>query len=196
MICFVEQSISKYFEQLNATLENTIVFEIIRLPVLFGSSEHIYISTYIPPMGSQFYDHKGISDGIVLLKRAILDLLVRHEDCSVILCDDLNARTGVKNTYFGIDNMDVTTVILDESRQNFYLPLDREIESTTPPLPCCWYQAVGKLGRLEIWCVDHEFEHENTVAYNLHILCIDTGSNTKSTKNLKRKIFPKLWPKH
>ena len=117
MICFVEQSISKYFEQLNVTLENTIVFKISKL--LFGSSEDIlFISTYIPPMGSRFYDHKAISDGIVLLERAILDLIVSHEDCSVILCGDLNARTGVKNTYFGADIMDVTTVILDESRQS------------------------------------------------------------------------------
>ena len=117
MICFAEQSISKYFEQLNVTLENTIVFKISKL--LFGSSEDIlFISTYIPPMGSRFYDHKDISGGIVLLERAILDLIVSHEDCSVILCGDLNARTGVKNTFFGADIMDVTTVILDESRQS------------------------------------------------------------------------------
>ena len=69
-------------------------------------------------MGSRFYDHKDISDGIVLLERAILDLIVSHEDCSVIWCGDLNARKGVKNTYFGADIMDVTTVILDESRQS------------------------------------------------------------------------------
>ena len=69
-------------------------------------------------MGSRFYDHKDISDGIVLLERAILDLIVIQKDCSVISCGDLNARTGVKNTYFGADIMDVTTVILDESRQS------------------------------------------------------------------------------
>ena len=102
MICFVEQSISKYFEQLNVTIENTIVFKISKLP--FGSSEDIlFISTYIPPMGSRFYDHKDISGGILLLERAILDLIVSREDCSVLLCGDLNARTGVKNTYFGTD---------------------------------------------------------------------------------------------
>ena len=118
MICFVQQSImsiSKYFEQLNITLKNTIVFKISKL--LFGfSGDILFISTYIPPIGSRFYDHKDISDGIVLLERAILDLIVSHDDCSVILCADLNARTGVKNTYSGADIMDVTTVILDVSR--------------------------------------------------------------------------------
>ena len=31
VICFVEQSISKYFEQVNVTLENTIVLKISKL---------------------------------------------------------------------------------------------------------------------------------------------------------------------
>ena len=57
----------------------------------------------------------------MLLERAILDLIIKHDDLNsviLLLCGDLNARTGVKNNYFGAEIMDVTTVILDESCQS------------------------------------------------------------------------------
>ena len=38
----------------------------------------LLMATYIPPMGSAYYDKKECSDGIILLENLILDLLEVH----------------------------------------------------------------------------------------------------------------------
>ena len=83
---------------------------------MFGTHRDIlFVSVYIPPTGSTFYDNKDGSDGIVLLQQALLEILVDN-DGDIILCGDLNSRTGLFNVLHNTDFQDMSTSIFDEIR--------------------------------------------------------------------------------
>ena len=58
---------------------------------------------YIPCEGSTFYADKIETNGILELEQSLTEIVTVHKDCNLILCGDLNARTGVCDDFI-IDN--------------------------------------------------------------------------------------------
>ena len=52
---------------------------------------------YIPPPNSLYYAENEIDNGVSLLGQCIIDVFEEAGDIPVILCGDVNARTGVAN---------------------------------------------------------------------------------------------------
>ena len=74
-----------------------VIFKISR--TLFDVKRDILLfCTYVPPISSPFYDSNDIVNGIEVIETCILELMDIHGNCAVMLCGDLNARTGLLNT--------------------------------------------------------------------------------------------------
>ena len=93
VIVLVKQDLSKFIEKIEVECKNVIFLKLSK--ELFGSEKDVlYISTYIPPHGSPFYDQSDYECHILEVERHINDLMDIHEDTDIILNGDFNARTG------------------------------------------------------------------------------------------------------
>ena len=81
VICFFKQELSKYFTPIKSRLPNTLIFKVHNN---IFNCDILVIVTYIPPMGSAYYDKKECSDGVIMLENFILDLL-EVNDCNIII---------------------------------------------------------------------------------------------------------------
>ena len=52
-----------------------------------------------------------------MLENLILDVLEVH-DCNIIICGDLNSRTGRLNTQNNFDFQDMTSTLFDNTRES------------------------------------------------------------------------------
>ncbi|RUM93601.1 MAG: hypothetical protein DSZ28_07615 [Thiothrix sp.] len=85
-----------FFEQLNCGYENVLVFKVSK-DLFLTEKDILLFCAYVPPVGSPFYDDRVASNGILLLEQCIIDTLQKYSDCYLMLCGDLNARTGTVN---------------------------------------------------------------------------------------------------
>ena len=53
----------------------------------------LLIASYVAPENSPLYDTLELKDGILILEESTLQI-VQNEDPYILLCGDLNARTG------------------------------------------------------------------------------------------------------
>ena len=96
VICLVKHTISPWVKHIKCDLDNLLVFRLDKQ--LFNSEKDVLmLCAYIPPSGSPYYDNKSVSNGIYLLEEYLLQLYAQHDDCSIVVCGDLNARTGRSN---------------------------------------------------------------------------------------------------
>ena len=97
IICLVSHSISAWVRQVDCCYDNVLVFRF--CGHLFNSDRDVLlVSVYVPPTGSPYYDNLSCNNGINTLEECILQLCEQHDDCFLIVCGDLNARTGNCNT--------------------------------------------------------------------------------------------------
>lgn len=61
------------------------------------AADCILLGMYLPPSQSIYYNETDIYNGISLLEQCLLDTFEVAGDLPVIVCGDLNARTGEKN---------------------------------------------------------------------------------------------------
>ena len=101
----VLKTYAPFISQIHVNADNVIVLKIDKL--LFGTSKDImYISCYIPPVDSPFWQISQDDHGIEVLDQLLLDLYDLHDDFSIILNGDFNARTASRN-FSGIsDDLD------------------------------------------------------------------------------------------
>jgi len=105
-LCFVRRTISDHFVPLNVNSNNILAFKVTRT-VLGTTKDVLMICTYIPPVGSTYYDSLGSSDGVLILEQCMLELQEEHGDCHFILFGDFNSRTGAHNVSYTEDLFDV-----------------------------------------------------------------------------------------
>ena len=96
VVCFIKNSCMHFFEQLDCGCENVLVFKISKDLFLTGKDILLFCS-YVPPVGSPFYENRATSNGILILEHCVIDTLQKYSDCYLMLCGDLNARTGTAN---------------------------------------------------------------------------------------------------
>jgi len=92
----VHKSCRGSFQFLSYDIDNMLIFKVDR--ALLGSERDIVVfCAYIPPEGSPYYVSSDVNNGILTMENCMLDVLDAHSDCSVLICGDLNARTGLMN---------------------------------------------------------------------------------------------------
>jgi len=117
VLCLIKREMLEYFEYIGCKYDNVLVFKISR--TLFDVERDILLfCTYVPPISSPFYDSSDIANGIDAIERCILDIMDLHGNCAIMLCGDLNARTGLLNTVCRSDVDDLNTDVMEESRES------------------------------------------------------------------------------
>ena len=91
----VKKHISKFVERISVQCDNVIVLKLSR--TLFGTEDDcLYLSTYVPPSGSPFYDRADSNCHIAEVEKCICDLLEEFGDANIICNGDFNARKSTK----------------------------------------------------------------------------------------------------
>ena len=117
VLCFVHDSISDYVQRITVGYDNFVVLKFDRF--LFGTAKDIFLlSVYIPPQGSTFYNQRGEKNGITVLDDCISELYRKYGDMNVIICGDLNARTGSFGIENGDDLYDLRCNVIGQNRQS------------------------------------------------------------------------------
>ena len=100
VVVMIKKELEKYIKEIQTDCENLVVVRIKR-HLLGTAKDLLYISAYIPPYGSPFYEQTDSNCHILEVERAISDLLVRNVDVHILCNGDFNARTGntqIQNT--------------------------------------------------------------------------------------------------
>ena len=115
VICLVKKKFKRYFNEVPCMYDNILVFKICK--ALFGTlNDILLICTYIPPIDSVYYSRVEEKNGVLYLESCMVDLCCRYANNSIILCGDLNSRTGRYNTDESWDAYDARSNILVETR--------------------------------------------------------------------------------
>ena len=106
VMVFVNKRLSQFVKRIESKYAHTVVLEINK--ELFGLAKNVLlICMYLHPYDSKYWDISEHGYGIEILEQCIIDLFVnRDDDFSLIVCGDLNARTGSANAVLA-DSYDV-----------------------------------------------------------------------------------------
>ena len=116
IVCCIKDKIVNFFQPLPCQFDYALAFKISRL--LFSTDKDIVlVCVYIPPAGSPYYNLTDYSNGIMILEQCLLQLLSVHADCLLMICGDLNARTG-KNNVGDFDVSDPRCEMIDVLRES------------------------------------------------------------------------------
>ena len=83
-------------EQIHVELDNCVVFKLSR--DLTGlNTDIVFIGMYLPPSQNMYYTDTEIDNGVALLEQCIIYIFEEFGELPIIICGDLNARTGGMN---------------------------------------------------------------------------------------------------
>ena len=92
----VKRSLEKYVERVNVDVDNSVVIKISKN--LLGTSKDVmYISMYLPPCDSKYWNTCQSGYGLELLDKCVVDICATYNDFYILVSGDLNARTAEKN---------------------------------------------------------------------------------------------------
>ena len=95
IVCF-RKKFSKFIKQVKIDYENMIVLQTDKH--LFATDTDIFfIGLYVPPCESAVYGVTQNGYGIEPLEQCVMDLYDKFDNFDIIVCGDLNARTGSQN---------------------------------------------------------------------------------------------------
>ena len=95
ILCF-RKKFSNLIKQVKVDYENMIVLHFDKL--LFATDRDIFfIGLYVPPCESAVYGVTQNGYGIEPLEQCVTDLYDKFDNFYIIVCGDLNARTGCQN---------------------------------------------------------------------------------------------------
>jgi len=96
VLVFVRKVFAEFVKRINVKYEHTVVLEIDK--ALFGLEKNVLlVCMYIHPSESRYWNVAEYGYGIEILEQCIVDLYEQFDDFSLIICGDLNARTGCVN---------------------------------------------------------------------------------------------------
>lgn len=97
LIFLIRNELSQFVQQIHIETDNILVLKV--ASNLFGTQEDcLLIGAYLPPENAKYYENTDIYNGVALLEDCLLELSGQYNNCPLIICGDLNARTGVLNT--------------------------------------------------------------------------------------------------
>ena len=118
VLCLIRTNILHFFQHWPTDHDNLIVFKV--KGRFFGYHTYILLfSAYIPPVSSPYYDKKDNPDGIAMLEQTITNILSNNQ-YNILLCGDLNSRTGSLNFSNDTDIHEMRHDLFDETRQSEY----------------------------------------------------------------------------
>ena len=93
VICLVKNEFAPSVREVSTENDNFLCLLLDKR--LFGFDKDVlYVCAYVPPEHSPFYTANGLSNGIELFENCLTELLLREQDVYVLVCGDLNSRTG------------------------------------------------------------------------------------------------------
>ena len=116
VLCLIRTNILHFFQHWPTDHDNMIVFKVEGR--FFGYHTDILLfSAYIHLVSSPYYNKKDNPDGIVMLEQTITNILSSNQ-YSILLCADLNSRTGSLNFSNDTDIHEIRQDLFDETRQS------------------------------------------------------------------------------
>ena len=115
VICLIAKAHKEFFSNVPIDIDNVLVMKA-RKELLGLENDVLMFCTYIPPQGSRYYIEKDVSNGVFALEECIFEILQIHSECDIMICGDLNARTGLMNTGDSTQLFEIRNDIIDESR--------------------------------------------------------------------------------
>ena len=100
---FVKNSISKLIKCIKKT--DLGLFLLLDKGNSSLTCDIIIACVYIPCDGSTFSTDRIETNGIYELEQSIAEIVTEHSDCNIILCGDLNSRTGVCDDFIIEDDI-------------------------------------------------------------------------------------------
>ena len=92
----IKKEKSVLVKQIHVELDNCVVLKLSR--DLTGlDTDSVFIGMYLPPSQSLYYTDTEIDNGVALLEQCIIDIFEEFGELPIIICGDLNARTGGMN---------------------------------------------------------------------------------------------------
>ena len=117
VICLISKSYNQYFDLIPINIENTLVFKAKK--ELFGMGRDVMMfCSYVPPQGSPYYLLTEETSGILMLEECMINVLQTYSECDVIICGDLNARTGMMNTGHAAEWYEARNDVFAENRSS------------------------------------------------------------------------------
>lgn len=96
VLVFVRKYLQTFVRRLDVKYNNVVVLELDK--TLFGLCKHVLlICTYVHPYESKYWDIVDFGHGMEILEQCIVDLYEKCGDFFLVICGDLNARTGCQN---------------------------------------------------------------------------------------------------
>ena len=99
VIVMIRSCLKKYINHVKTVTDNTIVIRIDKR-CLKTYRDILFISTYLPPYDSTYWLSAQCGYGIDSLETCILDLYESHNQCSLVITGDLNARSACRNVVY------------------------------------------------------------------------------------------------
>jgi hypothetical protein len=103
VVVMIKKKYACYFEHIPNDIKNTVVLKLDKL-FLGTDKDVMFISMYVPPIESKFWQTGENGHGIDVLENVVMALHEKCKDFSIILCGDINARTASNN--FSISFLD------------------------------------------------------------------------------------------
>ena len=133
IIVLVKKQFSNIVKRVETDLTNSIVLQIKN--VFTGTNKDlIFISTYINPIGSPFYDNFESKNGIHIFEQSFHNLYNKYNNCEFVLSGDFNARIDQTQPYQEmaiadkyIDNVNTLSFFDENSCEN----INRKSEDKT-----------------------------------------------------------------
>ena len=92
----IKKEKSVLVKQIHVELDNCVVLKLSR--ALTGlDTDSVFIGMYLPPSQSLYYTDTETDNGVALLEQCIIDIFEEFGELPIIICGDLNARTGGMN---------------------------------------------------------------------------------------------------
>ena len=92
----IKKEKSVLVKQIHVELDNCVVLKLSR--DLTGlDTDSVFIGMYLPPSQSLYYTDTEIDNGVALLEQCIIDIFEEFGELPIIICGDLNSRTGGMN---------------------------------------------------------------------------------------------------
>ena len=115
VLVFIKKDIGLNLSEIKIEFDNIVAIKI--SDKVSFNKKCLLVFTYVPPIGSPYYKHKSPHEknGINILEECLCHLQESHEDCSFLICGDLNCRTANVQPL----SEDINT---DKYMQNVYEP--------------------------------------------------------------------------
>jgi hypothetical protein len=161
VVCLIRNTLLPFVKQLECHCHNHLLF-IIRKELFGAAKDVLFVSAYVHPESSPYYDVFDSENGITCLEECIIDSALKLDEVEIFLCGDLNARTAnnVPDTYdleniFHFSNNVFDNNLIRNSQDNVLNSYGKKLMHMCSALGMCMFNGICKgdeLGRITYIC--------------------------------------------